>query len=51
MLAAGCNPTMTIKHEVEPIDITINIKVDRELDSFFDFEDEAEVEPGESEIQ
>lgn len=38
----GCSPTVKVKHEVEPIYITVdvNIKVQKELDSFFDFEDE-----------
>ena len=54
LLAAGCQHTATVEHEVKPVKIEpihivldINIKVDRELDSFFDFEDEAEAEPGE----
>ena len=38
----GCSPTVNVKHEVEPIYITIdiNIKVQKELEDFFDFEDE-----------
>jgi hypothetical protein len=37
----GCSPTMTVKHEVAPIHITVdvNVKVQEELDEFFDFED------------
>ena len=40
---SGCG-TVKVKHEVEPIYITvdINIKVQKELEDFFDFEDEAE---------
>ena len=41
-LASGCQPTVTVEHKVDPIYITldINLKVDRELDEFFDFEEE-----------
>jgi hypothetical protein len=42
LLAAGCSgPMMKIRHEVEPIYVTVdvNIKVQRELDDFFGFED------------
>lgn len=46
LLAAfvGCSPTVNVKHEVEPIYITIdvNIKVQKELEDFFDFEDEVQ---------
>jgi hypothetical protein len=37
---AGCGPTVTIKHEVEPILLTVNvnIRVEKELEEFFDFE-------------
>lgn len=37
----ACSPTMTVKHEVAPIHITVdvNVKVQEELDEFFDFED------------
>ena len=37
----GCSPTVKVKHEVEPIYITVdvNIKVQKELENFFDFED------------
>jgi hypothetical protein len=38
---AGCNPKVTIEPiEIKPIYMTldVNIKVDRELDNFFDFE-------------
>ncbi len=45
---AGCNPRVTIEPlEVKPIEVTlnINIKVDRELDKFFDFEDKPATEP------
>lgn len=43
-LAAGCRgPTVNVAPiKIEPIHITmdINIKVDKQLDSFFDFEDD-----------
>jgi len=46
-LLAGCNTTHTVK--VEPIEVkkleiemTINLKVDKQLDDFFDFEEEFE---------
>lgn len=46
---AGCNTTHTVKVEpvevnVKPIHVTvdINVKVDKQLDDFFDFEDEFE---------
>jgi hypothetical protein len=41
-LAGGCGPTVTVEHKVEPIHITmdVNIRIDRELDKYFDFEDE-----------
>lgn len=41
---AACQAT--IKHTVEPIHITldVNLKVDRELEDFFAFEDEIEQE-------
>jgi len=36
--------TITVKHEVEPIYITmnVNVKVEKQLDEFFDFEDEVQ---------
>ena len=42
LVVFGCSPTVNVKHEGEPIYITIdiNIKVQKELDDFFDFEDE-----------
>ena len=58
-LVAGCQP-ITVEHKVDPIYITvdINLKVDRELDEFFDFEEEIEadtveidVEPGEGDVE
>jgi len=38
MVAGTC--TFTIKHEVEPIHVTVDVyvKVEKELDNFFDFE-------------
>ncbi len=50
-LLPGCNTTHTVK--VEPVDINVspihmtldvNIKVDKQLDDFFDFEDDFEEE-------
>jgi len=45
LLAAlwGCSHTVNVKHQVEPIYITVqvNIQVQKELDNFFDFEDDA----------
>ena len=43
LLLSGCTPTVKVKHEVEPIHLTadINIRVDRELDEFFAFQDQA----------
>ncbi len=40
----ACSPTVKVKHEVQPIYITVdvNIKVQKELDSFFDFEEESD---------
>lgn len=38
LVAAGCGPTIT--HNVNPIHITVNIKlIDKELDDLFAFED------------
>ncbi len=41
LMMSGCGPTLTIKHEVAPIYLTvdINIKVQKELEEFFDFEE------------
>ncbi len=38
----GCSHTVNVSHQVEPIYITVqvNIQVQKELDSFFDFEDD-----------
>jgi hypothetical protein len=44
-LAAGCGPTVTVKHEVEPIYVTVdvNVRVQNELNDFFqDVEQSAE---------
>lgn len=43
LMGGGCQPTVKIEPiEVKPIHVTVdvNIKVDKELDKFFDFEDE-----------
>ena len=39
-MSSGCGPTVTIKHEVAPIYLTIdiNIKIQEELEDFFSFE-------------
>ncbi len=41
LIVSACGPTLTIKHEVAPIYLTvdINIKVQKELEEFFDFEE------------
>ncbi len=46
MVLGACSPTVKVKHEVAPIFITVdvNIKVQKELESFFDFEGEAKPE-------
>ncbi len=43
---SGCGPTLTIKHEVAPIYLTvdINIRVQKELEKFFDFEESRDAE-------
>ena len=42
LIAWGCSHTVNVKHEVEPIYITVqvNIQVQEELNEFFDFEEE-----------
>jgi predicted transcriptional regulator len=44
LLVMSCSHTLTVKHQVEPIFITVqvNIKVQEELNDFFDFEEEIE---------
>jgi len=46
LLLPACSPTVKVKHEVAPIFITVdvNIKVQKELENFFNFEDEAQPE-------
>jgi hypothetical protein len=38
----GCSHTVNVRHQVDPIYISVqvNIQVQKELDSFFDFEDD-----------
>lgn len=38
---SGCGPTVTVKHEIAPIYLTIdiNIKIQKELEDFFAFEE------------
>jgi hypothetical protein len=40
----ACTPTVRVKHEVEPIHVTVDVyvKVQRELEKFFQFEEELE---------
>jgi|GEM_PF-3196962 len=47
---AGCG-TVTVKHQVEPIYITmnVNIKVEKQLNDFFDFEDQGQSGSGTTE--
>ena len=44
LLALGCSHTITVKHQVEPIYITVqvNIQVQQQLNEFFDFEEDVE---------
>lgn len=44
ILLPGCNTTHNVIVESKPIHMTldINVKIDRQLDDFFDFEDEFE---------
>ena len=44
VMASSCSHTVTVKHEVEPIFITVqvNIQVQKQLDDFFDFEEASE---------
>ncbi len=46
LIMSGCGPTLTIKHEVAPIYLTVdvNIKVQKELEEFFDFEESRDAE-------
>ena len=43
LMLTGCW-NITVKHQVEPIYITmdVNVKVEKQLDEFFDFEDEVQ---------
>ena len=43
LMLTGCW-TVTVKHQVEPIYITmnVNVKVEKQLNDFFDFEDEVQ---------
>jgi len=44
LLVMSCSHTVTVKHEVEPIFITVqvNIQVQEQLNDFFDFEEDME---------
>jgi hypothetical protein len=48
---SGCTPTVKVKHEIQPIYITVdvNVKVEEQLNDFFDFEDGAAEESGKEE--
>jgi len=50
LLAAGCtHHTVEVKPiEVKPITVNVNFQIDRELDQFFDFEDELPADSGEA---
>ena len=43
LMLSGCW-TITVKHQVEPIYITmnVNVKVEKQLNDFFDFEDQVQ---------
>ena len=47
-IISGCGPTVTIKHEVQPIHLTVdvNIRVQKELEKFFDFEESRDKDGG-----
>lgn len=40
----SCGPTVTVRHEVEPIHVTVDVyvRVERELEEFFAFEEHYE---------
>ena len=40
----SCGPTVTVRHKVEPIHVTVDVyvRVERELEKFFEFEEEFE---------
>ncbi|MBD3240016.1 MAG: YnbE family lipoprotein [Chitinivibrionales bacterium] len=42
LAALSCGPTVTVRHEVEPIHVTVDVyvRVERELEEFFAFEEE-----------
>ncbi len=46
--STGCISNVTLKHKVEPIHITvdINVKVQEDLNDFFEFEDDIEGNEG-----
>ena len=46
-MTVGCTPTIRHEHKIEPLHITmdINLRVDRELDNFFDFQEPAATPP------
>lgn len=42
LLCNACVPTLTVKHKVEPIHVTVDVyvKAEKELEEFFRFEQE-----------
>ena len=45
LLTGSCSgPALTVRHQVEPIHVTVDVyvKVEKELESFFQFEEEFE---------
>ncbi len=42
LAAVSCGPTVTVRHEVEPIYVTVDVyvRVERELEEFFAFEEQ-----------
>lgn len=44
LMLPACSPTVTVKHQVEPIHVTVDVylKAEQELDRFFEFEEELE---------
>lgn len=50
LMLTACG-TITVKHQVEPIYITmdVNVKVEKQLNDFFDFEDQSKSGSGATE--
>ncbi|MBD3345869.1 MAG: hypothetical protein GF401_12470 [Chitinivibrionales bacterium] len=47
LMMALCSPTVTVKHQVEPIHVTVDVylKAEQQLEDFFRFEEEFEEKP------